>query len=223
MARLKFMKTAMMSLRFQTSSTTASYSFTTTLLPNDHLAVSFGYNYWNVYNQADICFNYSITYTNPPPGTGTLPVSTSPPGVATAPCTITGASVGAAGLETLSTYASTDHFAHAEVTWKPCKRITAAVGYGGSFVRGSSTALNPLMPSGTLSYNYQLPFGSINFEYHKGLSYKMAWKGIITGLIRRGTPTRSGWPLYLRKTSMGVMRRFRFGMRSKTQAYPRNA
>ena len=152
-----------------------SYSFTTTLLPNDRLAISFGYNYWNVYNQADICFNYSITYTNPPPGTGTLPVSTSPPGVATTACTITGASVGAAGLETLSTYASTDHFAHAEVTWKPCKRITAAVGYGGSFVRGSSTALNPLMPSGTLAYNYQLPFGSINFDIYKGLSYKMAW------------------------------------------------
>ncbi len=152
-----------------------SYSFTTTLMPNERLAVSFGYNYWNVYNQADICFNYSITYTNPAPPPTTLPVSTTPPGVATAACNITGASVGAAGFETLSTYASTDHFAHAEVTWKPYKRITAAVGYGGSFVRGSSTTLNPLTPSGTLDYNYQLPFGSINFDIYKGLSYKMGW------------------------------------------------
>jgi hypothetical protein len=152
-----------------------SYSFTTTLMPNSRLAVSFGYNYWNVYNQADICFNYSITYTNPAPPPSTLPVSTSPPGVVTAACSIPGASVGAAGLETLSTYASTDHFAHAELTWKPAKRVTTALGYGGSFVRGSSTLLNPLSPSGALNYNYQLPFGAITFDLYKGLSYKMAW------------------------------------------------
>ena len=61
------------------------------------------------------------------------------------------------------------------MTWKPYKRVTTAVGYGGSFVRGSSTTLNPLTPSGTLDYNYQLPFRSINFDLYKGLSYKMAW------------------------------------------------
>ncbi len=152
-----------------------SYSFNATIMPNARLAVIFGYNYWDVYNQADICFNYSITYTNPAPPPSTLPVSTSPPGVTTAACTITGASVGAAGLETLSTYASTDHFAHAEVTWKPIKRLTTALGYGGSFVRGTSTFLNPLAPSGTLDYNYLMPFGSITFDIYKGLSYKMAW------------------------------------------------
>ena len=167
-----------------------SYSFTTTLMPNARLAVSFGYNYWDVYNQADICFNYSITYTNPAPPPSTLPVSTTPPGVATTACNITGASVGAAGLETLSTYASTDHFAHAEVTWKPYKRITAALGYGGSFVRGSSTSLNPLNPSGTLNYNYQLPFGSINFDIYRGLSYKMAWN--YYGFNQEGNTTPFG-------------------------------
>jgi len=152
-----------------------SYSFTTTLMPNSRLAVIFGYNYWDVYNQADVCFNYSINYTNPAPPPSTLPVSTSPPGVTTAACTITGASVGAAGLETVSTYASSDHFAHAEVTWKVVKRLTAALGYGGSFVRGTSTFLNPLAPSGSLNYNYELPFGSITVDLYKGLSYKMAW------------------------------------------------
>jgi len=152
-----------------------SYSFNAMLMPNSRLIVSFGYNYWDVYNQADICFNYSITYTNPVPPPATLPVSTIPPGVATTACNIAGASVGAAGLETLSTYASTDHFAHAEVTWKPFKRITTSLGYGGSFVRGSSTSLNPLNPSGTLDYNYQLPFGSVNVDIYRGLSYKMGW------------------------------------------------
>ena len=152
-----------------------SYSFTTTLMPNSRLAVSFGYNYWNVYNQADICFNYSITYTNPAPPPSTLPVMTTPPGVATTACPIAGASVGAAGFGALSTYSSTDHFAHAELSWKVVKRVTATLGYSGSFVRGNSTLLNPLAPSGTLDYNYQLPFGSINFDIYKGLSYKMAW------------------------------------------------
>ncbi|HVB87885.1 MAG TPA: hypothetical protein VNK23_14590 [Candidatus Dormibacteraeota bacterium] len=152
-----------------------SYSFTTTLMPNPKLAVSFGYNYWDVYTQSDICFNYSITYTNPAPPPSTLPVSTSPPGVDTFGCNIPNASVGAAGLEALSTYSSADHFAHADVMWKPAKRVTAVMGYGGSFVRGNSIFLNPLMPSGTLDYNYQLPYASITVQLYKGVSYKTAW------------------------------------------------
>jgi len=152
-----------------------SYSFTTTLMPNAKLAVSFGYNYWDVYTQADICFNYSITATYAGPPAASVPVSTSPPGVDTAACTIPNASVGAAGLEALSTYSSADHFAHADVMWKPAKRITADMGYGGSFVRGNTIFLNPLMPSGTLDYNYQLPYASINVLLYRGVSYKMAW------------------------------------------------
>jgi hypothetical protein len=167
-----------------------SYSFNTTLMPSSSLSVSFGYNYWDVYNQADICFNYSITYTNPAPPPSTLPVSVTPPGVATTACTITGASVGAAGLETLSTYSSTDHFAHAEVTWNLFKRITTSLGYSGSFVRGSSTSLNPLNPSGTLDYNYMLPFGSVKVDIYRGLSYKMGWN--YYGFNQEGNTTPFG-------------------------------
>ncbi|MGC1104910.1 MAG: hypothetical protein WA876_00085 [Candidatus Acidiferrales bacterium] len=151
------------------------YSFSTMLVPNPRLAVSFGYNYWDVYTQSDICFNYSITATNPTPPLGTLPVSSSPPGVATTACPIAGASVGAAGLGALSTYASNDHFAHADVMWKPVKRVTASLGYGGSFVRGNTIFLNPLTPSGTLDYNYQMPYGSIVIDTGKGFSYKLGW------------------------------------------------
>ena len=151
------------------------YGFNAMLVPHPRLSVSFGYNYWDVYTQAEICFNYSITYTNPAPPPSTLPVSTSPPGVATAACPITGASVGAAGLGALSTYASTDHFAHAELMWKPVKRVTTMIGYSGSIVRGNTIFLNPLAPTGTLDYNYLLPAGSIRIELYKGLSYKMAW------------------------------------------------
>jgi len=151
-----------------------SYSFTAMFVPNRRWSVSFGYNYWDVYTQAEICFNYSITYSNPA-GSGTLPAFTSPPGVVTTPCPIANASVGAAGLGTLSTYASTDHFAHGDLMWKPVRRVTATLGYGGSFVRGSTTFLNPLAPSGTLDYDYQMPYASITIDVYKGFSYKTAW------------------------------------------------
>jgi hypothetical protein len=36
--------------------------------------------------------------------------------------------------------------------WKPVKRVTTSVGYGGSFVRGSTIFLNPLAPACTLDY-----------------------------------------------------------------------
>jgi hypothetical protein len=151
------------------------YSFAAMLLPSSRVTIGFGYNYWDVYTQAQICFNYSINYTNPTPPPSTLPVSTSPPGVATAACPITGASVGAAGLGALSTYSSTDHFAHADLMWKAAKRVTVTLGYGGSFVRGNTIFLNPLTPSGTLDYNYLTPYGSIAIDIYKGLSYKMGW------------------------------------------------
>jgi hypothetical protein len=149
------------------------YSFSAMLSPNQRLAVGFGYNYWNVYTQSEICFNYSITYTNP--AGGTLPVSTSPPGVATTPCPVPGASVGAAGLGTLSTYNSNDHFAHASLMYKPIPRVTTTLGYSGSIVRGNTTFLNPLAPSGTLDYNYVTPYASIAIDIYRGFAYKMGW------------------------------------------------
>lgn len=152
-----------------------TYGFTAMLAPNPRVIIDFGYNYWDVYTQSEICFNYSITYANPAPPPSTLPVSTSPPGVITTTCPIAGASVGAAGLGTLSFYASRDHFAHAALMWKPVKGVTATLGYGGSIVRGSTTFLNPLTPSGTLDYNYLQPYGSISIDLYRGLTYKIAW------------------------------------------------
>jgi hypothetical protein len=151
------------------------YSFTTMLMPNQRVTLDFGYSYWDVYTQSQICFNYSISYTNPPPATGTTVFGTSPPGVATIPCPIPGAGLGATGLGALSTYASTDHFVHGGLMWKPAKRVTASVGYGGSFVRGNTIFLNPLAPSGTLDYDYQTPYGSILIDVYRGFSYKVAW------------------------------------------------
>jgi hypothetical protein len=153
-----------------------SYSFATILMPNPRLAVDFGYNYWDVFTQSLICFAYSMTSANPTPPPTTVTVSAFPPGAPMLPtgsaCPIAGAT---SPLGTLSTYASTDHFAHAAVIWKVTKRVTASVGYGGSFVRGNTVFLNPLMPSGTLDYNYQRPYASIAIDIYRGLTYRMSW------------------------------------------------
>ena len=151
------------------------YSFAAMLAPNPRLAVGFGYNYWNVYTQAEVCFNYSITYTNSTPPPTTLVAVASSPGVATTACPIPGASVGAAGWGTLSTYNSNDHFAHASLMWKPVARLTGTVGYSGSIVRGSTTFINQLTPSGTLDYNYVTPYASIAIDIYRGFAYKMGW------------------------------------------------
>ncbi len=187
MARSRFMKTATTYYGLDNLEHDRSYSFSALLMANQRLSVDFGYNYWSVFTQSEICFNYSTTYTfpnpTPPPATLTGIASSSPPGVATTACPIPNASVGApptasppgTGLGALSTYSSTDHFAHAAVMWKPTKRVTAMVGYGGSFVRGNTIFLNPLTPSGTLDFNYQRPYASVAIDVYRNLSYKMAW------------------------------------------------
>jgi hypothetical protein len=153
-----------------------SFSFSTILTANPRLTIDFGYNYWNVYTQSLICFAYSETSANPAPPPATVTASAFPPGVPMLPtgpaCPIPGAS---SPLGALGTYGSTDHFAHGAMIWKPMKRVTATLGYGGSFVRGNSTFLNPLTPSGTLDFNYQRPYGSIAIDLYKNVTYKMSW------------------------------------------------
>lgn len=153
-----------------------SYSFSAMLMASPRLSVDFGYNYWNVFTQSLICFAFSTSAANPAPPPATLPVSTFPVGVpmlSTGPaCPITGSP---SPLGALSTYGSTDHFAHAAVMWKPAKRVLVMVGYGGSFVRGNTIFLNPLTPSGTLDFNYQRPYASIAIDVYRNVTYKMSW------------------------------------------------
>ncbi len=168
-----------------------SYSFATILTANPRLSVDFGYNYWDVYTQSLICFAYSTSAANAAPPPATLPVSTFPPGVPMLPtgpaCPITAPS---SPLGVLSTYSSTDHFAHAAVLWKLKKRVTAVMGYGGSFVRGNTIFLNPLTPSGTLDFNYQRPYASIAIDVARGLTYKMSWN--YYGFNQAGTTSPFG-------------------------------
>jgi hypothetical protein len=131
-----------------------TYGFVTTLSPNSKLFVDFGFSYMNVYTQTYICF----------PDTGST--------IFTTPCSITGAT---SPLGALSFYSSDDYYVYGHVTWKPYKRVTAMLGYAGSIVRGNTTFLNPLAPTGTLDFNYVKPLASLSFDIYKGLAYKTAW------------------------------------------------
>ena len=55
------------------------------------------------------------------------------------------------------------------------KRVSTTVGYAGTFVGGNTLFLNPLQPAGTLAFNYQKPYASVQFDVYKGFSYKTAW------------------------------------------------
>ncbi len=130
------------------------YSFVTTISPGANLWVDFGYHYMDIYTQTEICFadTGSTVFTSPCP----VPAATGP-------------------LGTLSFYSSKDHYAYADVMWKPVKRVTAMLGYSGSIVRGNTTFLNANSPSGTLDFNYLKPFVSLAIDIRKDLTYKTAW------------------------------------------------
>jgi hypothetical protein len=144
-----------------------TYSFMTILSRNSKLSFDIGYSYTSFSSQADICYFYGFA---PPDLSTTFPCPTD--------------SVDFNALGALSIYRSRQHFAYFDMTWKPIKRVSMTFGYAGTFVGGENHLLNagvvlaPLnsrQPAGTLAFNYQKPYGSIQIDLYKGLSYKMRW------------------------------------------------
>lgn len=131
-----------------------TYSFGTTLAPNARLFLDLGYSYIDSFTQTDICFAK--------PGSA----------VFTTPCPVAGAT---GPLGALSFYTNTDHYAYADVMWKPHKRVTASVGYSGTIASGKTLFLNPLQPTGPLDFDYLKPSASLMIDLYKGVSYKTAW------------------------------------------------
>ena len=150
-----------------------SYSFSTMLTPQSRLSVDFGYTYLDFFSTIDICY-----------------AGTTVAGVTT-PCPIID---GASPLGATNRYQSTTHFAYGNVIWKPYKRVTAMIGYSGSFTRGTSIYFNqpqfvttpplpalarivpdPNTPPGTLDFNYVKPTASLFIDIYKGLSYRVYW------------------------------------------------
>ena len=114
-------------------------------------------------------------------------------------------------LGALSVYNSTDYFTHAAMIWKPMKRVSVVLGYGGSFVRGNTIFLNPLTPSGTLDYNYQRPYASIAIDIFRGFTYKMSWN--YYGFTQAGNTSPFGLALFSQRTLTAAMPHSRSVMR----------
>jgi hypothetical protein len=146
-----------------------TYSAMATFSQSSNLWVDIGYHYMDIFTQTYICFA----------DTGST--------MFTSACTIPGAT---GPLGTLSFYASKDHYAYADVMWKPVKRVTAMLGYAGSIVRGNTTFLNTLNPSGTLNFNYLKPFVSLSYDIRTDLTYKTSWN--YFGYNDRGFPNPAG-------------------------------
>jgi hypothetical protein len=163
------------------------YSFSTTLSPNSKLAIDFGYTYFDFFTNIAICYASGVA------------------GQPTTLCPIV--NPGDSTLGATSRYSSTDHFVFGDMMWKPYKRVTVTLGFGGNFTRGYSNFLNqpqfgssaggpapelaPVIlnantPSGTLNFNYLRPYGSIAVDIYKGLSYKAAWN--YYGFNEKGPP-----------------------------------
>jgi hypothetical protein len=134
-----------------------SYSFVTTLLPNSKMFFDLGYTYSDMYNQAEICY-YDAASGAPP----------------TSFCQ-TSLGYSATAVAGLGSYSSKQHFLYGDVTWKPVPRLTASVGYAGTFVGGNTLAIDPLQVPGTLAFNYQKPYARAVFDLGKGFSYRMTW------------------------------------------------
>jgi hypothetical protein len=75
----------------------------------------------------------------------------------------------------LGAYSSKQEFAYGDIMWKPAKRLTATVGYVGTFVGGNTLAIDPLQVPGTLAFNYQKPYVTVILELYKGLTYRTTW------------------------------------------------
>jgi hypothetical protein len=159
-----------------------TYSVSTMLARNSDFTFTLGYNYTDIYLQTFICFrdNFgSLTSTAYPgfsPASGYLFYTP-----ANSACPFTSAEATSSGtnasinLGTLAFYSSRQHYAYSDMMWKPANRITLDVGYTATFVGGSTVSPNPLLPGGTLAFNYQKPFVSLQIDIYKGLSYKTTW------------------------------------------------
>ena len=134
-----------------------TYSFGTVLAPNSNLAFTLGYNYTDLYMQSYICMR-DTGYNVPP----------------FAPCAFF-SGTNAITLGAMSFYSNKQHYAYADVMWRPMKRVTASLGYSGTFTGGDTLYLNPRIVGGNLAFAYQKPFAAVTLDLFKGLSYKTSW------------------------------------------------
>jgi hypothetical protein len=134
-----------------------SYSFAATLMPKSKVSLDLGYTYTDISIDTQICY-----YQN---AFGPPPTTQCPASLGYSPAAV----LGSGG------YSSKQKFVNADIMWKPAKRVTATVGYVGTFVGGDTLAIDPLQVPGTLAFNYQKPYVTVVFDLSKGFSYRTTW------------------------------------------------
>jgi len=144
-----------------------TYSFDTVLAPNSKLSFTLGYNYTDIHMENFICFRDTFGTLS---GTGLPTFAACPTSITSLPTNPSAVTLGATSF-----YSNKQHYAYGDVMWHPIRRITATLGYAGTFAGGSTLFLNPLQPGGTLAFTYQKPFTTIQIDIYKGLSYKITW------------------------------------------------
>lgn len=134
-----------------------TYGFAAMFMPRARTFFDLGYSYTDIYTQDQICY-YNNAFGPPPPVSCPASLGYVPPAV-----------------PALGFYSSKQHFLHSSVSWKVAPRVTAQLGYAGTFVGGSTTEINALQALGTLAFNFQKAYAGAIFNVYKGLSYRMTW------------------------------------------------
>jgi hypothetical protein len=134
-----------------------AYSVVANFLPKGKFSFDLAYTYTGIYTKSQICY-YDNAFGPPPMTQCPSSLGYTPP-----------------AIPSLGAYSSKQHFLSGDIMWKPQKRVTASVGYMGTFVGGSTMEIDPLQVPGTLAFNYQKPFVRAVVDLGKGFSYRMTW------------------------------------------------
>ncbi len=128
-----------------------NYSFSSAIAPAEaKWGLDLSYNYNDIFSQTNICFV----------STPTLPGALS---------------CGTPFLSGLSVYKELSNFGSGSILLKPTRRITTVFGYTITRTTGSTLILNPIAPTGPLSFNYYLPSASLAIRISNKVTYKTAW------------------------------------------------
>jgi hypothetical protein len=128
-----------------------SYGFSGVFAPPDAIwGVDLSYDYNDVFSQTNICF------------------------VAT-PVPVGSLTCGAPFLSGLSLYTSLTHSGSGSFVLRPSKRVTAGIGYAITSTNGNTLILNPIAPTGPLSFNYHLPTASLAIAVSEKVTFKSGW------------------------------------------------
>jgi len=135
---------------------TRSYGYNFTVAPQDKWSFDAGYNYTGIFSQTDICFIFGSGA--PPPGFPACPIVGS-----------------AATLQGLSVYNNKLNYGYTDFMIKPEKRVTMRMGYAIDSITGNTLILNPNSPPGPLNYNYHRPYGAVDVDLSKRVTWRTSW------------------------------------------------